>query len=131
VLVTKGSEAYNPLWIPILSLEITYNIAMFAALILLNVLFFSKHCWFPRLYITIIVVTLVFLPLDAWLVSLVLEDTAVSDPETSGEIIRTFVTGMIWIPYMLKSQRVKATFTRGKTVEPTPVHEMLNNDPEL
>jgi hypothetical protein len=113
-LTTPGSDLYNPLWVPLLAGEITYNLALFIAVVLLNVFFFSKHRFFPHLYIGVVASSLIFLPLDSWLVSLVLKQSHAFDEETVTNLIRAAVGAAIWIPYMLKSQRVKATFTRGK-----------------
>jgi len=109
-LTTAGSEYYNALWAPILVGEIAFNTAMIAASFYLMYLFFSKQRNFPRLYIAIAVVSLVFIPIDAWFVSFVLPGEPMFDPETAKEFARTAVVALIWIPYMLVSKRVKATF---------------------
>ena len=115
VLVTPGHAAYNPLWIPLLALEFTYNIGMMLAAVWLNALFFTKHRFFPRVYIALAALPLLILPLDAWLVSLILPENAVFDEQTVEELIRSLVACAIWIPYMLKSKRVAATFIRGQS----------------
>lgn len=112
VLVTPGSEVYSPFWVPILAFEITYNIAMGAAAIWLALLFFTKHRYFPKLYIAILGASLLGILLDAGLVSLALPEESILGGETSKEFIRTLIVSAIWIPYMLKSERVKATFIR-------------------
>lgn len=109
-LTTVGSESYNPLWAPILIGEIAYNVAMFAALIYLAFLFFTKNYLFPSAYILIVLSSLIFIPLDAWLIQFVMPDEPIWDPETSKEFFRVLIGAMIWVPYMLLSKRVKATF---------------------
>jgi hypothetical protein len=109
-LTTVGSAAYNPLWGPLLIGEIIFNVAMMIALIYLIYLFFSKHYRFPMLYIAIVAISLVFIPLDAWLVSFILPNAPIFDQETTGEFVRVLIGGIIWVPYMLLSKRVKATF---------------------
>lgn len=121
-LTTVGSEAYNPLWGPLLIGEIVYNAAMVAVSIYLIYLFFSKHHLFPKVYIAIVAVSLVFIPLDAWLVTKVLPTEPMFDPETAKEFMRAFVSGCIWVPYMLISKRVKLTFVEkmpNKQMQPT------------
>ncbi len=109
-LTTPGSEAYNPLWGPLLIGEIIYNSVMVAVSVYLIYLFFSKSYLFPKFYIGIVIVSLIFIPFDAWLVSFVLPDEPMFDVETTKEFMRVVVGGLIWVPYMLVSKRVKATF---------------------
>ncbi len=109
-VTTVGSEAYNPLWEPLLIGEIIYNLGMVVVQIYLIYLFFSKSYRFPKFYIAIVVVSLIFIPLDAWLVSFVLPDEPMFDPETTKEFLRLLIGSLIWVPYMLVSKRVKATF---------------------
>ena len=121
-LTTVGSEVYNSLWAPLFLGEITYNSIMVAASIYLIYLFFSKHYLFPKLYIAIVALSIVFIPLDAWIVTKVLPSEPMFDPETTKEFMRSLVAGIIWIPYMLISKRVKATF-----VENMP-NKQINKD---
>ena len=109
-VTSVDSESYNPLWGPLLIGEIAYNSIMVAASLYLIYLFFSKHYLFPKLYIAIVAVSLVFIPLDAWLVTKALPTEPMFDPETTKELIRVLIGGLIWVPYMLVSKRVKVTF---------------------
>lgn len=109
-LTTVGSEAYDPLWGPLLIGEIAYNSIMVVVSIYLIYLFFSKHYFFPKLFIGIMAVSLIFIPLDAWLVTKVLPDEPIFDPETTKEFVRTLIGSVIWMPYLLISKRVRATF---------------------
>lgn len=109
-LTTAGSDAYHPLWAPLLLGEITYNVIMVLASIYLIYLFFSKHYLFPTVFIGIIGVSVIFIPLDAYIVARIFPGEPVFDPDTTKEFIRTLVGALIWVPYMLVSKRVKATF---------------------
>lgn len=111
-LTTEGSEHYVPYFGSFLVGEIIFNAILITASFYLIVLFFSKHYLFPRLYIGIVGASLVFILLDAWLGSEIFPGEPMFDPETTTEFSRAFVAGMIWIPYMLVSKRVKATFVR-------------------
>lgn len=121
-LTTSGSEAYNPLWGPLLIGEIMYNSVMVAVSVYLIYLFFSKSYLFPKFYIGIVIISLIFILFDAWLVSFVLPDEPIFDADTTKEFIRILVGGLIWVPYMLVSKRVKATF-----VEKMP-NNSINSD---
>ena len=78
--------------------------------IIVAYLFFSKKKLFPKVYIGMILFTLVFIILDAFAVKMIIVDEPVFDPETLKELLQTVITALIWIPYMLISKRVKATF---------------------
>ncbi len=121
-LTTVGSEAYHPLWGSLLIGEIIFNLGIVAAFIYLIYLFFSKHYLLPKFFIAIAVVSLIFISLDAWLVKLVQPNEPMFDPETTIQFARTLILGLIWIPYMLVSKRVKATFVEkkpNKQMQPT------------
>lgn len=121
-LTTVGSEAYNPMWAPLLIGEIAYNSIMVVASLYLIYLFFSKHYLFPKLYIGIVAVSLVFIPLDAWVVTMIFPGEPMFDPETTKEFMRTLIGAVIWVPYLLVSKRVKATFVENmpyKQMQPT------------
>ena len=110
VLTTQGSEAYNPMWGPLLVFETIFNSLIILASCYLIYLYFSKHYLFPKVYITIVLFSLVFIPVDAWLASFVLPDEPMFDPATTKELAKTIFTAVIWVPYMLISKRVKVTF---------------------
>ena len=112
VLTTPGSEVYNPLWKPILAGELTINALLVAGWVFIGFLFFTRKRIFPKVYIGILVFTLVFIIADAFSIKSVLPNEPVFDPETIKEILRGAVAICIWVPYMLISKRVRATFVR-------------------
>lgn len=109
-LTTVGSEAYTPYFGSLLIGEIAFNTIIVAASIYLIYLFFSKHYLFPKIYIGIVAASLIFIPLDAWIVTKVFPGEPMFDPETAKEFARSLIAGVIWVPYMLVSKRVQATF---------------------
>jgi len=113
ILTTPGSEAYHQLWGPLLVFEGIFNSLMILASFYLIYLFFSEHYLFPKVYIAIVLLSLFFIPLDAWIGSFILVDEPVFDPATTTEFARTFFSAVIWVPYMFFSKRVKATFING------------------
>ncbi len=110
-LTSPGSEVYNSAFSTLLIGEIFFNSLMLLVSIYLIYLFFAKKSFFPKLYIWIILISLIFIPLDALIVSSIFPDVQAFDAETMKEVGRTVIVGIIWIPYMLISKRVKATFT--------------------
>lgn len=111
-LTIPGSEAYDALWAPILLGEIVINVALVLIWIYIIFLFFTKKNEFPKWYIGALVFTLVFMLVDALAIKAVVPDEPLFDPETGIELARIFVGTIIWIPYMLLSKRVKATFVK-------------------
>ena len=111
-LTTPGTEAYHPLWAPILISEISINVALALAWLFIAFLFFAKKRLFPKWYIGIFVFTLAFMLVDAVAIRAVLPNEEIFDPDTIKELARTLVTMLIWVPYMLMSKRVKATFVK-------------------
>lgn len=111
-LTTPGSLAYHPLWGPLIIGEIVVNSILVLTGICLIYLFFSKHYLFPKVYIFLAVFSLAFIVLDAWLVTIVLPGEPMFDREMMRELTRGLVGVVIWVPYMLKSERVQATFVR-------------------
>mgnify|MGYP002851654169 FL=1 len=116
-LTTPGTDVYNPLWAPVIIGQLIFNSALALAYICLICLFFTKHYLFPKVCIASMAVTLVYIPLRGWVGTFVVPDKLMFDPETTEEFTRTLTGAVIWIPYMLVSKRVKATF-----VEISPYH---------
>ncbi len=124
-LTTVGSEVYNPYWGMLLIGEMMFNSLLVVACIYLIYLFFSKHYLFPKVYIGIVVASLIFIPLDAWIVTMIFPDVPMFDPETTKEFVRTLFAGVIWIPYMLVSKRVKATFMEHRPIKQDEVPQAV------
>lgn len=116
-LTTPGSEVYHPFWEPLLVGEIIYNSVLITMSVYLIYLFFTKHHLFPKLYIVIVVASLIFIPLDAWIVTFILPDAEMFDPATIKEFTRTIISVVVWVPYMLFSKRVAATFVKKEDEE--------------
>lgn len=121
-LTTEGSEAYTPYFSSLIVGEIVFNTIIVTASIYLIYLFFTKHYLFPKIYIGIVAASLVFIPLDAWVATIVFPDEPMFDPATTKEFMKSLITGVIWVPYMLFSKRVKVTFVEklpNKQMQPT------------
>ena len=112
LLTTPGNEAYHPLWSLIIMGEIAINAIFIIGWITIAFFFFLKKRIFPKLYIGMLLFTLTFIVLDAYAIKAVLPDDPVFDPDTLKELIRTLGASLVWIPYMLISKRVKATFVK-------------------
>ncbi|MEZ5774147.1 MAG: DUF2569 domain-containing protein [Hyphomicrobiaceae bacterium] len=106
-----SSSTYVPYLAELIVVETVLNAMLLAAALVLIVMFFTRRRVFPKLYIALAVASIVVLVGDALVGGMLLSEAAF-DPDTAKEIARSLVGAAIWIPYMLVSRRVKATFTR-------------------
>ena len=111
-LTTPGTGAYHSLWTPILFGEIAINCGLVLVWGYIAFLFFTKKKVFPKWYIGISLFTLAFILIDALVIKAVLPNGPIFDTETTKEIARSLFATLIWVPYMLVSKRVKATFVK-------------------
>ena len=122
---TPGGEAYSPHY---KSLMIGSACGQFVRLlfsVILLILFFRERYLFPRAFIAFRIFDFFYHLLDAWLASLVFGVPMFDEPSwgedglvlghTTLQLLLTGIPSAIWIPYMLKSRRVKLTFVRGKS----------------
>ncbi len=107
---SSSSEFYNPILALMMPLEFIMNLAFIFGFIFLMYLYFAKSSIFPHWFIAIYTANLIFIFADAFLVHLAAPDQPMFDPDTAKEFLRSFVACVVWIPYMLKSKRVEATF---------------------
>jgi len=110
LLTTEGSSSYTPYFAPFVIGEIIFNVGIFFLSTYIVYLFFTKKNSFPAFYILMLVASFVFLFLDTIIAGVVFPDEAVFDPETIKELTRGLFGVAVWIPYLLISKRVKATF---------------------
>ncbi len=86
--------------------EAVTNSFFLFALITLNYLFYDRRKTFPSLMITYLAVQLVLGLIDH------LAALQFSTHQSPTAVLGNFVAAAVWIPYYLKSERVKATFVR-------------------
>lgn len=117
VLSNQSSEFYVTGLNILLKFELLMEIVMGIAVIYLIYLFFSKKIKFPYTYIILLVTFLVLSIIDiAWSYSLkmpTVEMQKIYSDELDASLIgiaREFLPVIIWVLYMIKSKRVKATF---------------------
>lgn len=109
-LTLIDSPNYTPNFQSLLIGEMLFNLCMLIASIYLVYLFSSKSKKFPKYFIAIAAISLIAIPLDSFLVTMVFDDMKVFDEETSKDTVRSLLVFGIWVPYMLISKRVKNTF---------------------
>jgi len=120
---SASSDVYNPALVAFFACELLVNLGFVVASVWLLVLFFRRSRKFPSLFVAYCVVNLAFVVLDAWIVSWLLPEIPMDD-EDMREMARTVLNCLIWVPYMLRSRRVKNTFVVGPpsaaTISPQP-----------
>ena len=112
ILTTPGSHAYHELWGPVLIFEMAVNIIFGVTSIVLLILLFSKHHLFPKLIIGFYLLNIAFIATDNFISGFIPAVAEQDDTESTTELIRSIITAAIWIPYFLKSERIKNTFTK-------------------
>ena len=109
-LTTPGTEAYHPLWAPLLFFEILGNCLFILFPIIVAVFFFQKRRFVPRLIIVLLLANLVFVAIDYFAADLIPFVAAQEDMGSLVELIRVLIACAIWVPYFLVSKRAKGTF---------------------
>ena len=109
-LTTKDSEAYHPLWAPVIVSELVVNVIFLALAFLALILFFRRKRLFPKFMIGLMLANVIWGILLAFVYRKIpaMAEESLFDVETVGQIIAC----AIWIPYFLVSKRARATFTR-------------------
>lgn len=90
--------------------EFTYGAILMGLLLVQIYLFFTKHKKFPAFFIRILILFLIFKPIDSFLVNYLYPGESFFNVEAIFSYLYNSIYAMIWIPYMLKSKRVKNTF---------------------
>ena len=113
ILTTPGTEYYHPLWSPLLIGEIGINIVLAILSFYLIFLFFTKNKNFPKLLIGILICSVLLQLIDGFAGKILMPNQPFFiDQEGLREFGTLVMSCLIWIPYMLVSNRVKATFIR-------------------
>jgi hypothetical protein len=105
-----ASPSYHPLFGPFIIAEIIVNVAFLIAGLIAIYWFFTKRRGFPKLYISIIAGSFILIIVDALIGEFIAPDEEIFDADTMKELGRSIIGVVVWIPYMLVSKRVKATF---------------------
>lgn len=108
------AEFFDPMYAIFAAIQIFYNILLLSALITMAIMFFRKHYMFPGLFIAISIFNIVYFPVSSLLFGLLLEGPPEMPEAMMREFYRTCLAAMIWVPYMLRSKRVKRTFVHGR-----------------
>lgn len=111
ILTTPGTATYHPLWAPSIIIELLGNIAFLLFSIVVAVLFFQKRSTLPKVIIAFLLLNLAFVVVDFLLANSIPVIASQGNQGPLGEIARSIIACLIWVPYFQISKRVKRTFT--------------------
>ncbi len=118
-MTNASSSSYIPYLGTFIVGEMIVNLIILGASIYLIYLFYYKHYLFPKIYIAVVVGSILFMLVDAWLLTKILPGEQMFTPESAGEFVRSLIAAAIWVPYMLVSKRVRLTFVEHMPEERT------------
>lgn len=109
-VTTPDSDYYIPYFDVYLASEFLVNMLFILASLYLVYTFFKKYSHFPQWYGLLSFASVIFLLVDAYFASLLIDGVDMFDRETISELFRVLVSLLIWTPYLLISSRSKETF---------------------
>ena len=109
-LTNVNLTTYIPNFLMLFYMEVLVNAFMVLMSAYLIYLYFTKSKKFPKYYIFITLFVLLAIPMDAYIASTIIPTAEVIDKDMVKSVFQSLFLGAIWIPYMLKSLRVRNTF---------------------
>lgn len=122
LLSRPGSATYHPLLAPAVLAELVLNLAIAGGALLLLWLMARRRSSLPRLYIGWWMLVFVALLCDAITYNAIPSLQGQWTAKEIGASVRSALSGVIWVSYFLRSERVRRTFVnrRGPTVLAPP-----------
>lgn len=109
-LTDPSSVAYDPLWKPLIIFETVGNIISMLLIILILVMLYAKKSMLPKLVIIMLVYNILLVAVDYSLLQQISLVDQIEDANSTKEISRSILYACVWIPYFLRSKRVRNTF---------------------
>ena len=114
-ITTPGTDAYHPLFGPLIIFELVGNLVLVGGSLALLVMFFRKAPGFPRWMIALMVFGPALTAVDLyWANQIPAADVSLDDGDVTG-VARSIASACIWVPYLLVSKRVRNTFKARRT----------------
>ncbi len=111
-LTTQGSVAYHPLWAPLIIGDILINCGLLLVWFYVAYLFFTKSKHFPIWFICLADFYLLYVVVANFGIKQFLTSLPIFNLETAKRMMSAVIMAAIWVPYLLVSKRVKATFIK-------------------
>ena len=111
-LTTPSGVSYQPAWGPLLTLEFLGEISLLTLNLVVLVLFFQKRRIFPRWFMVLLASNAIFILGDTIGVQCIKSVSPAIMAKLTQSLMQVLIGCVIWIPYVYKSRRVKATFVR-------------------
>jgi hypothetical protein len=111
-LTNQQSQFYHPLWRPLLSYEFFCQFFNPVTIAFLIFLYARKKWFFPKAVIIIYLLNFVMVLIDATGALTIGKSVNLPVEFPWKEIGRCLFSIFVWVPYFLKSKRVKATFIK-------------------
>ncbi|WP_055108570.1 DUF2569 domain-containing protein [Paenibacillus ihumii] len=112
LFTSKDSVYYHPLWAPMLIFEAIFNSLLMGFTIFILIMFYQKKAILPKLMIILYSANLLFWIADIIMMYQIPLAREVEDGSSIRDVVKSAITCAIWIPYFLKSERVKNTFVK-------------------
>ena len=112
LLTTAGSPAFDPLNGPLLIFELVGNVVLLGSSTMAAVLFFRRRRRFPLAAIVLLIGAMLFYLADDLLARQILAVASQADAGSNLDLYGAGIVCAVVIPYLLRSDRVKATFVR-------------------
>lgn len=110
-----------PGYMSLLQMEFVASIVIIIASLYILYLYFKKSVNFPKYYIILLIASAVYTAIDHLLLASLTAPTpeqqkAITDAlsQNSGEVGKSIFFAIIWVSYIIKSKKVKATFVNIK-----------------
>lgn len=112
-LTSKESMFYHPLWRPTIIFEVVCNSLLLLFSLFTLIMLYRKKSALPRLMIILLSVSLLCVFIDMLLLyQIPLAREAGNGTADLRNLVKSIISCAIWIPYFLKSDRVKNTFIK-------------------
>jgi hypothetical protein len=112
IVTDPFAENFNPLISALVIGGFAANTSLLLAQLYLIYGYFKQKKWFPRVYVSVLLLSIIYIFLDALAAAYAFPGETVWDNEAKKDLTRLIISAFIWVPYMFVSRRVKNTFVR-------------------
>ncbi|MGV8039452.1 MAG: DUF3857 domain-containing protein [Thermoanaerobaculaceae bacterium] len=111
-LTAPGGDSYHVVWAPLLYFELLGSVTQLVTTLLAIRLFYGRSRVFPRFQIFLILGSLAVLGCQTSLAGMIPDYDRAALAAHYADFGRACVSAMVWVPYLIRSRRVRLTFVR-------------------